>query len=195
MADPTGQGCLENLSLGGFVRYILIRLLFLPTLAWNVLLGRVLRIRRWWDVVDDRLLIGALPFWWDAKRLAREGVTGVINMCVEYKGPQQSYARLGIDQLWLPTTDFTPPALADVERGVAFISAHIDNGGKVYVHCKAGRGRSATVVVCWLIQEKGVSPEEAAASLTRCRPHVNKQLQNRDVVRAFYRKHVDASSQ
>ncbi len=177
------------------MRYILIRLLFLPTLAWNVLLGRVLRIRRWWDVVDDRLLIGALPLWWDAKRLAREGVTGVINMCVEYKGPQQSYARLGIDQLWLPTTDFTPPALADVERGVAFISAHIDNGGKVYVHCKAGRGRSATVVVCWLIQEKGVSPEEAAASLTRCRPHVNKQLQDRDVVRAFYRKHLDASSQ
>jgi len=184
-----------NSILGGMVRYALIRILFLPTLAWNVLLGRILRIRRWWDLVDDRLLIGALPFWCDAKRLSREGVTGVVNMCVEYKGPQQSYARLDIDQLWLPTTDFTPPELADIERGVAFISKHIDDGGKVYVHCKAGRGRSATVVVCWLIREKGFSPEEAAAFLSRCRPHVNKQLQDRDEVRAFYRKHLDASSE
>ena len=169
------------------MRYALIRMLFLPTLAWNVLLGRILRIRHWWEAVDDQLLIGALPFSWDVKRFAQEGVTGVVNMCLEYEGPRRAYGQHEISQLWLPTTDFTPPSLEDVERGVAFITAQLEKGEKVYVHCKAGRGRSATVVVCWLIQAKGFSPEQAADFLTQRRPHVKQGLAERNVVQAFYR--------
>jgi atypical dual specificity phosphatase len=159
-------------------------MLFLPTLAWNVLLGRILRIRHWWDTVDDQLLIGALPFSWDVKRLAQEGVTGVVNMCLEYEGPRRAYRQHEISQLWLPTTDFTPPSLEDVERGVAFITAQLEKGGTVYVHCKAGRG---------LIQAKGFSPEQAAAFLTQRRPHVNQGLAERDVVQTFYRNHRNSS--
>ena len=173
------------------MRDFLIRLLFLPTLAWNVLLGRFLHLRRWWDYVDeDCLIIGALPFSVDVPRLAREGVTAIVNMCIEYQGPRRSYARYGIEQLWLPTTDFTPPRLEDIHRAVSFISDKIAKGGKVYVHCKAGRGRSATVIVCWLIREKGFSPEKAAAYLSHQRPHVNSGLANREVVKAFYREHL-----
>ena len=37
------------------------RVTFLPTLAYNVAMERV-SSRRWWDKIDDRVILGALPF-------------------------------------------------------------------------------------------------------------------------------------
>ena len=41
------------------------------------------------------------------------------------------------------------------------MNEQIAAGGKVYVHCKAGRARSATVAMCWLMKAKNMSAEEA----------------------------------
>ena len=169
------------------MRTNIIRLLFLPTLCWNILLGRVLKIRHWWDPIDEEpVLLGALPFARDVPCLLANGVTGVINMCIEYPGPKTAYERHGLDQLWLPTVDFTPPTLLDIQRAIDFIDKHHKAGGKVYVHCKAGRGRSATVVVCWLMHRHGFTPEQAAATLANERPHINRGLSERDVVRKYH---------
>ena len=37
------------------------RVTFLPTLAYNVAMERV-SSRRWWDRIDDKVILGALPF-------------------------------------------------------------------------------------------------------------------------------------
>jgi atypical dual specificity phosphatase len=165
------------------------RVLFLPTLCWNVLLGRLIRVRNWWDPVDDQVLMGGLPFVWDVAALKREGVIGVVNMCAEYRGPRAAYRRAGIVQLHLPTIDFTPPTLEQVEQGVAFIEEQIARGGRVYVHCKAGRARSGTVVLCWLIVARGLSPAEAQQRILARRPHAHPRLMRRAVVQAFAGKH------
>ncbi len=165
------------------------RLIFVPTLAWNMLLGRLLRVRNWWDDVNEHVVIGALPLASDVAALRSAGVTAVVNTCEEYAGPERAYQEAGITQLRLPTVDFTPPKIEDIERGVAFIESEIGKDGKVYVHCKAGRGRSATIVVCWLIASHDMTPEEAQACLVDKRSHVNKGLANRPVVREFYARH------
>ncbi len=170
------------------VRSKLIRLIFIPTLLWNLFLGRLLKIRRWWDELDgEPIILGALPFSRDVTHLLEVGVTGVINMCIEYPGPKTTYEKYGVQQLWLPTVDFTPPRLEDIHRAIDFIDKHVASGGKVYVHCKAGRGRSATVVLCWLMHRRGLTPEQAAICLVNQRPHINKGLAERAVVQEFYR--------
>ena len=169
------------------MRAKIIRLLFIPTLLWNVFLGRLLKVRHWWDALkEEPILLGALPFSRDIPHLQDEGVTGVINMCIEYPGPKTTYKNAGIEQLWLPTVDFTPPTLSDIREAIDFIERHQKSGGKVYVHCKAGRGRSATVVLCWIMYRRGFTPEEAAIWLARQRPHINRDLADRPVVRNFH---------
>ncbi|MFN5274384.1 MAG: hypothetical protein ACK5E3_14335, partial [Planctomycetota bacterium] len=49
----------------------------------------------------------------------------------------------------------------------------------------AGRARSATIVICWLVKHRGMSPQEAQAHLLACRPQVNPHLLKRPVVREF----------
>lgn len=167
------------------MRRLIARTLFVPTLGWNMLLGRVLGVRRWWDRIDEHLVLGALPLARDVSQFQAEGITGVINTCEEYAGPQQAYERAGIEQLRLPTVDFTHPSLESVKRGVAFIDDHAAKEGAVYLHCKAGRARSATIAICWLVASKGITLEDAQQLLLEKRPHVNAKLTSRPVVQEF----------
>ena len=161
------------------------RLIFSPTLLWTLLLGRWLKIRHWWDRIDETVILGALPYASDVKRLAAEGVKGVVNTCEEYQGPLQEYARLGIEHFWIPTVDYTHPELDDICRAVDFIDRYAQAGESVYLHCKAGRGRSATVAMCWLIKSQQIDSEQAQQILNRVRPFVNQKLKTRPVVREF----------
>jgi atypical dual specificity phosphatase len=172
-----------------FWRRIAARVLFIPTLAWNTLLGRVLHVRDWWDEIDESVVMGALPWPRDVPALHALGVGAVVNTCEEYAGPQAAYRRYGILQLRIPTVDFTPPSLPDVQRAVAFMQEQVAQGRRVYVHCKAGRARSGTVVLCWLIAARGMTPEAAQQLILQRRPHANPRLAQRAVVRAFWEWH------
>jgi atypical dual specificity phosphatase len=126
-----------------------------------------------------------MPLQVDVPHLHGLGVRGIINMCQEYPGPKPLYDKLSMEQLWLPTVDFNPPTLEQVASGVEFIRMHAERDQKVYVHCKAGRARSATVVICWLVQHRGMGLDEAQQHLLKCRPHVNSKLAERKVVQDF----------
>lgn len=171
-----------------WLRRVYAGVVFVPTLAWNVLLGRVLKVRNWWDHVDPQVIVGARPFASDVTALHSAGVRGVVNTCEEYDGPVAEYAERGIEQLHIPTTDFTHPQMADVEAAVEFTQRHAERGDAVYIHCKAGRARSATVAICWLMKYRGLSAEDAQARLLQSRPHINPRLTQRPVVQQFAAK-------
>jgi atypical dual specificity phosphatase len=159
--------------------------LFYPTFGWNFVLGRVFKIRNWWDPIHDQIILGAMPLARDVPKLAILGVRAVVNACEEYEGPVQQYQAYSIEQLRTPTVDFTPPAYQDLVAAVDFIDHQIAAGHKVYVHCKAGRARSATIVLCWLIKNQGITAEQAQSLLLEKRPHVSPSLSRRAAVQRF----------
>lgn len=169
-------------------RRLLASASFWPSLAWERTCARLLGGRRWWDAIDDDLVLGGLPTAREVGALFALGVRGAVNTCAEHPGPLEEYRRLGMRHLHLPTIDYTPPLLEDVERALEFVAGVVALGDKVYVHCKAGRGRSATVAMCWLMQRHRLTPAEAQRWLRRRRPHVDRDLALRDVVVRFHRK-------
>ena len=56
----------------------------------------------------------------------------------------------------------------------------------MYVHCKAGRTRSATVVAAYLIEDAGLSPTEAADHLKAIRSHVSIRRPQRLLLDQYY---------
>ena len=190
------QVSLENIVLADEIKIVRTPLsqrlyaaiVFYPTLYWNYLLGRTFKIRSWWDFIDPQVIVGAYPFARDIEGLYQSGVRAVVNTCEEYQGPTLEYERLGIEQLHIPTTDFTHPRLRDIELAVEFVQSHVQKGNTVYIHCKAGRARSATVAICWLIKYRGLSIHDAQASLLKSRPHINPRLTERAVVKQFVEK-------
>jgi predicted protein tyrosine phosphatase len=103
------------------------------------------------------------------QRLARRGITAVVNMRIEYDDRAAGIAPPRY--LHLPTLDDTAPTLAQLDEGVAFIADEVAQGGTVYVHCGAGVGRAATMAVAYLIHT-GLSAEEAWAQVRRVRPFI-----------------------
>lgn len=70
----------------------------------------------------------------------------------------------------LPTVDFSAPSLDDIRKGVEWMQDHTAAGHSVYVHCNAGRGRSAVLVICYLMATTGCTPVEAYELLSTKRP-------------------------
>lgn len=59
---------------------------------------------------------------------------------------------MGVEHFQLSTRDiFETPSQENLIQGVSLIESVSKNGKTVYVHCKAGRTRSATLVGCYLM--------------------------------------------
>lgn len=78
-------------------------------------------------------------------------VRGVVNMCSEYAGPEAAYKELRMKQLRLPSVDHYEPDLQYMKDAVQFIEDCKSKNEKVYIHCKAGHGRAASIALCWLM--------------------------------------------
>ncbi len=103
------------------------------------------------------------------RRLARRGVTAVVNMRTEFDDNHAGIAPARY--LYLPTVDDLPPSLEDLYTGVAFITEEIARGGGVYIHCGAGVGRAPAMAAAYLVST-GLSPEEAWARIRAVRPFI-----------------------
>ncbi|XP_044871429.1 phosphatidylglycerophosphatase and protein-tyrosine phosphatase 1 isoform X1 [Mauremys mutica] len=101
---------------------------------------------------------------------------------------RQEWEAMGVEQLRLSTVDLTGvPTLENLQRGVKFVLKHRECGNSVYVHCKAGRSRSATMVAAYLIQLYQWSPQEAIEAIARVRPHILVRPRQVQVLERFHR--------
>ncbi|KAL5569351.1 hypothetical protein UlMin_025926 [Ulmus minor] len=79
----------------------------------------------------------------------------------------------GIEHLVIPTTDYLfAPSFVDISRAIEFIHKNACCGRTTYVHCKAGRGRSTTIVLCYLVEYKNMTPAAALDCVWSRRPRV-----------------------
>ncbi|WP_372789457.1 dual specificity protein phosphatase family protein [Paraconexibacter sp.] len=139
----------------------------------------------WFDtygfvVVDDGgLVTGGYPLEEeDVRRLVeRTGVTRVLNLCEdreyepgEREDVERAYARRGIVEERLGLVDFGDVLPGALERGVQTVVPWLQEGETVYVHCRAGWQRSATVAAAILAVQHGIEPDEALGRIQRRKP-------------------------
>lgn len=120
------------------------------------------------------------------RKLKELGVTAIINMRIHSVYSEAQYA--GFRYLHLPTPDNTPPPLEVLKRGANFAQKEVDNGGKVYIHCRQGLGRGPTMALAYLLKT-GLTLEDALALVKRARPFINPrpgQLARLAELEAFY---------
>ncbi len=103
------------------------------------------------------------------KVLMQRGVTASINMRSEFDDEAAGIAPSR--HLRLVVEDNTPPTIDQLRRGVDFIQAEVERGGKVYIHCAAGIGRAPTMAAAYLVST-GLTPVQAWKQIKRARPFI-----------------------
>jgi atypical dual specificity phosphatase len=135
----------------------------------RILRGLGLLIDRGAWIEEGRLLGCAYPRREAAVAwLARQGVSVLVNLH-ERAHDAARLARHDLTEVHLPVTDFTPPSPAQVDRGVAAIAEALAAGRRVAVHCAGGRGRTGTLLACYLVY-RGLDPHAAIARVREARP-------------------------
>ncbi|CAL7951268.1 unnamed protein product [Xylocopa violacea] len=188
------------------------RMTFYPTLCYNILMEKITS-RNWYDRIDETVILGALPFRSMTKQLiTEENIKAVVSMNENYElrlfsNTEKEWQRCNVEFLQLSVTDiFESPCQEKLQLGVKFINKFRNlptklnnshstdktyNSGSVYVHCKAGRTRSATLVGCYLMMKNQWSPEEAVAYMQQKRPHILLYTQQWDALRLFHKNYVE----
>ncbi|KAL6785276.1 hypothetical protein ACKKBG_A03170 [Auxenochlorella protothecoides x Auxenochlorella symbiontica] len=96
------------------------------------------------------------------------GITHILNATEDLLGPDE-----GLGAAWIRCAlrdveeeDITP----HIEAATAFIDGARAGGGRVLVHCHAGRSRSCSLILAWMMQSQGWSLRQGMRFLTRLRP-------------------------
>jgi atypical dual specificity phosphatase len=117
-------------------------------------------------IVERQVAAMQMPWPEDVAELKRLAVTAVLSL--EHGAPRE-IGDAGIAHLVVPVRDFHAPTQAQLDEAVAFVDRAVAGGGACAVHCRAGLGRTGTVVAAWLVR-RGRSAADAIAEVRRIRP-------------------------
>lgn len=101
--------------------------------------------------------------------LSKQGIHACVNMRFEF---DDALHGLALEQyLHLPTIDDDAPTLEQLQKGIDFITKIVQDGGKVYIHCKGGIGRAPTMAAAYFLST-GMSLDDAVALIEKRRPFI-----------------------
>ena len=101
----------------------------------------------------------------NVRTLESAGVGALVSLTEQAPWPEPA----GLRDLHLPVRDMTVPGPGQVDRFLEFVSAAEGDGLAAAVHCRAGLGRTGTMLACYLVSQ-GAGPEEALDQVRRRRP-------------------------
>lgn len=104
------------------------------------------------------------PMDYDLDLLRRVGVTHLVTLTERDLDPQ-ALADHGLANIHLPIFDRETPSIPQTYMLLRRMQLLLDAGHVVAVHCKAGLGRTGTVLAAWLIREGGLRAESALERL------------------------------
>jgi protein-tyrosine phosphatase len=129
--------------------------------------------------VADGLVVGAYPQdAGDVAALCEEGITRVFNLVrdIEYEerdGREACAAALagaGIAEERIEVEDYGSLLPGQLERAVRVVNDWLEDGERVYLHCRAGWQRSAAVAAGVVAVRDGIGLDEALARIRERKP-------------------------
>jgi atypical dual specificity phosphatase len=130
------------------------------------------------EIKGTNVLLGSIPnrLSGDMKKL--EGVGAILSvndpwerkpMGLSLPYEKEEWEKANVRYFEMNQPDHIPLSVKRANLAADWIHEQVSLGKKVLVHCRAGKGRSATAVAAYLIKYKGMSVDEASQLIKTCR--------------------------
>jgi atypical dual specificity phosphatase len=143
---------------------------------------------QWWHHISPDIVLGAIPLIHHVNQLKAEGITHVITLLEDFElergivhpATTKLWQQYGIAHFHKRVKDFEAvpiETIRDVIRHMQDIRRE-NLRAKFYIHCKAGRGRSATIVIA-----DRLSPQLNNQQHTELEDLINQEIQSVKAIR------------
>lgn len=133
-----------------------------------------------YSCVDDHLCFGSMPTDDELAEISRK-----FDLIVALEYPEYDASTVKNKLVELYTPDFRAPCLLEVHDVLRRIEDVVNHGGKVFVHCHSGMGRSGTLAAMYLIYRYGIDPEDAIRRVRDVRPGSIETIEQELAVREY----------
>ena len=124
------------------------------------------------------------PIDYDLDLLAQVGITMLLTL-TETDLDQAALTRNRLRNIHFPIYDREAPSITQAYMVSKRIQRAMDQGERVAVHCKAGIGRTGTILACWMIHQGGVGAQGAIERLRSIRPSYVQSREQEEFLYAF----------
>ncbi|MEM9622526.1 MAG: dual specificity protein phosphatase family protein [Pseudomonadota bacterium] len=114
---------------------------------------------------------------WKPAELAAAGISAILSVNSAESVYLDELTPHGIDHHCVPLAANAPPIPGELELclerlplAYAYVSAHVDEGRAVMVHCRQGKDRTGMFMAYYLMRRQGLSPEAAVQQVKAVRP-------------------------
>lgn len=169
------------------------KILFHVSLAYTMANQSFRKTYQWWNPIKGtRVILGGIPLKnkghhtkiiklvTASNKIAKLAVLTLLEPFEIYsKSPlatpvsPKDWENLHVKHKIIVARDFKPLSQKQIREAVRFLEKQDEKGVFTYVHCKAGRGRSATAVICFLMKKYGYTAETARAIVKESRIQIN----------------------
>ena len=130
---------------------------------------------------SNGLIVGAQQKRLGKRKLERHKVAGTLNLRAEFDDATQGLC-VG-EYKHVPIVEFDPPTIEQLFESVDFIT-RIKAQGPVYIHCREGLSRAATIAIAQMMSE-GFTLDAALEELRLVRPFANILPNQLESLRAY----------
>jgi hypothetical protein len=147
---------------------------------------------RWWDRIGDlKLFLGAIPLTdkGHLHQLLDLRVNHVISLLEPFELEMTPWHipvshgmwhLNGVETSFIRAEDYLGLSLTQLKEGIELLHRELSAGKTVYIHCKGGRGRSASVVIGYFMRYHNMTFEQAHAYVKHYRPQINLNAKQRE---------------
>ena len=125
----------------------------------------------------------------DLDYLKSKGITVLVRLIEEHKAKvtTSQVANHGFIDIPEPIMDFEPPSQIQIDKIIESIKQYVAKGQLVGVSCHAGKGRTGTILACYLVS-KCMTAEQALAELIKKRGAGPDTDTQKDAVRIYAKR-------
>jgi atypical dual specificity phosphatase len=145
--------------------------------------------------ITDQIILSALPLESDLDALRALNIRRVISVTeeCEVREPNlfgqpitpEKWREIGADHHFFETPDCRENTVEQINSAVDLMFETTSRGGRVLVHCMAGRGRSPTLVAAYLMKYRNLPVNTAFYDVAERRPQCAPNDAQRESLQAF----------
>lgn len=119
----------------------------------------------WMNKINESIILSGLPLRAHKKKILElQKTTGkevrILSLIENFEQNSsfvnkplctKDYQEMGLQRVIIETEDFKPLGMETFKKAISVLEQNAKDGALTIVHCKAGVGRSASVVAAWLI--------------------------------------------